>query len=304
MRKNVLAGLLLTSSLRAGAGTLAAGDFLNLPLDVRSLAMGEASAAVAEGAGEISANPAALNAITADHVYLTHGLLASGINADYLSYGATAGRHHMGFSYYNVDYGTLKGADDAGNRTSDFAPSDKMYGFSYGTAVLGVDAAATLKYLDTTIVSRASAATFDVGGQYQIGEEWRLGLVGQNIGGRLKYENEGFPLPTKFSLAMGWRAMKNWCLTLDLVAPVYAPSYIAMGTEYLLSSGETGKLAFRLGTNTKTPALGAFSGLNAGLGFKFKALDMDYAVDPMGELGQAHHMAVGYHFDWPSRRNR
>ena len=302
MSRAILVGLLLASSLRAGAGTLPAGDFLNLPLDVRSLGMGEASAAVAEGAGEMTTNPAALDAIKGSHAYFTHGLLTSGINADFLSYGAAVGKHHLGVSYYNVSYGTLKGADDAGNQTSDFNPSDTMFGFFYGTQIMGVDAAAALKYLDTTIVNHASALTFDVGGQYKIGEEWRLGLVGQNLGGRLKYENDSSPLPTKVSVGMGWKAGKDWWLTLDVVNPVYSPSYVAMGTEYLIPTGGSGTLALRFGMNTRTPALGAFSGLKVGGGFRFKSLDIDYALDPEGELGQAHHLALGYRFDWPSRR--
>lgn len=302
MRKApALAALLLLLGPEARAEGLAAADSLNLPVDARSLGMGEASAAVAEGAGGVATNPAALDAVKGSQAYFTHGFLTSGVSADYLSFGSGYGPHHFGFNYYNVGYGRIKGADDSGNVAPNFYPSDSVYGFSYGTSLLGADVAATLKYLDAKLVKRATAVTFDLGGQYRIGDEWRLGLVGQNLGGTLKFENEPFPLPTKVDTGLGWKAAERWWLTLDVVTPVYTPTYFAVGTEYVLPVGGVGQVAFRVGINTKTPALGAFSGVKAGVGFKFKSLDLDYALDPEGGLGQAHHLALGYHFDWPRR---
>lgn len=296
MRSLVLAVLLLPACASARAAKLATGDFLNLPVDVRSLGMGEASQALAAGADEVSVNPAAVDAVRAQQFYFTHAFLYQGVGADYLSYGLSRGPHHFGLSYYHVGYGELEGHDVNGAATGNFGPSDTAYAFSYGTDIGPVDVGGTFKYVDSKIVTEAKSPTFDAGAHYRVNSDWAVGLSGANLGGGLKYDAQSAPLPTRVSAGVGWRALEGLWLALDVVNPIYSPSYVAMGSEYLVPIKGVGSLAVRLGVNTKTPDLGALAGLKAGIGFKFKALDIDYALSTGGDLGQAHHLGVGYRF--------
>lgn len=87
-----------------------------------------------------------------------------------------------------------------------------------------------------------------------------------------------------------------------MVLPVFTPSYMALGTEYLLPIKGLGSLALRLGANTKATDLGLVAGLRAGAGFRFKPLEFDYAFGAMGELGQSHLVSVGYRFGKPAEK--
>lgn len=299
MRKLLLAALLVAGAQEARA-ELASADFLNLPTDVRTLAMAEAGQATARGAGAAQVNPAALSRIESHELYFTHAFLSAGVGMDYLAYGGSIGHHHFGLSLQHVGYGELEGRDNAGNPSANFGPHDDAYNFSYGTDIGPVETAATLRYVNSKIVESASAVTFDLGAQAAVGSDWVLGVTGRNIGGRLRYETESFALPTAVAAGAGWRAVEDWWLALDVVNPIYSPAYVAIGTEYAMPLEDLGALAFRLGMNTKTTDLGAFSGLKAGFGLRIKVLDVDYAFSPAGGLGNTHHLSIGWRFGHPS----
>lgn len=296
MRKLALAALLVLLGLPAGASQLPSGDFLNLPVDVRALAMGEAATAIASGVSEVAVNPAAITGVRAQEFYFTHAFLYAGIGVDYLAYGLTLDKHHFGLTYHHVGYGSLEGHDTTGAPTGSFGPSDTAYGLTYGTTQGPLSLGGTFKYIDSTIVNSARTETFDLGGSYALGDDWRLGLAATNIGGGLKYEQVSSPLPTKVSAAAGWRAAERLWLDLDVVNPIYSPAYIAIGTAYTIPIEGVGGLSLRAGVNTKTPDLGAVAGIKAGIGFRFKDLDIDYAFNAGGDLGDAHHLGIGYRF--------
>jgi hypothetical protein len=297
MKRLALAGFLVLLGLPARAARPASADFLNLPLDVRALGMGEAAQALASGAGAVASNPAAIGGVRSNHVYFTHSFLYAGIGSDYVGYGLTLGRHHLGASFHHVGYGTLQSRNDQGDETGTYGPSDTVYGFTYGTDAAGAELGATVKYVDSKIVESARTVTFDVGGQYRLGEDWLLAASGRDLGGSLRYEAESRPLPARAAVGAGWRAMEHWWLVLDTVLPVYDPAYVAIGSEYELAVKDIGAAAFRLGVNTRTPDLGSFGGLKIGLGLRVKdSVDVDYAFSPAGDLGSTHHLAFGYRF--------
>ena len=297
MRARLLAGLLLLAAPAGAARRLSSADFLNLPLDVRALGLAEAAQAVAQGAGAVTTNPAAIDAVMANDAYFTHSFLYADIGSDYFSYGVRLGEHHLGASLYHVGYGTLQGRDDQGNAAGSYGPHDTVYGLTYGAKAFGADLGASLKYLESQIVETAHAFTFDLGGKYSPAENWMLGLSGHDIGGSLKYEGVNEPLPTRVALGAGWRALSGLWLDLDGVFPVYNPAYIALGGEYEAPVKDIGAACLRMGFNTKTPDLGHFGGLNLGVGLRLKnSVELDYAFSPAGDLGISHHLALGYRF--------
>ncbi|MBI5883567.1 MAG: PorV/PorQ family protein [Elusimicrobia bacterium] len=299
-RGALILGAWLALSLPARAATeLPAGEFLTDTVDLRSLGMGEGGVAVAAGAGAVSVNPAALNAVEKHHAYFTHAFEHTGMGTDYASYGLTYKSHHAGLSYQHVGYSSTMGTDDAGNKTVDVSPSDTAYGFAYGTKLGGVDLGVMLKFVYSKIVDTASAMTWDLGGQYKLGEDWAFGLAAQNLGGDMKFEQVNDPLPLRVAAGLGWKPMPDWLIVLDMVNPVYSASYVALGSEYTIKVSDWGALSLRLGANSRTPELKALSGIKAGFGFRFKGLDVDYALNPAGELGQGHHVGMGFRFDWP-----
>lgn len=295
MRALLLALLALALGLPAAA-KLPAGEFLSVPVDVRSLGMAEASQAVAVGVPGASVNPSAIVGVRAQQFYFTHSFLFAGIGSDYLGYGLALGAHRFGVSYRHVGYGSLEGRDVNGVATGGFGPSDTAYGFTYGTTSGNLALGGTVKLVESKIVDTARATTFDVGAAYRVNDEWVVGASGQNLSGSLKFEQEAFPLPRRFAVGGGWRAAEGWWVSLDAVQPTDTPSYFAAGTEYQLPINDVGRLAFRVGVNTRAPDLGPAGSMKAGLGFRFRDLDVDYAFGAGGDLGDTHQFGIGYRF--------
>ncbi len=303
MRKYLFAVLLFVPALSArAAGRLATAEFLNTQPDARAAGMGDAGQAGASGAGALTTNPAALNGVAAHEAYFTHSILGDGIGADHLAYGGAFGVHRFGLAYRHIGYGTLEGRDDGGALTGGFSPSDTVYALSYGTtAGEKLRLAATIKRVESKIVDAARATAFDLGAQYDLGDDWAVGASGHNLGGGLKFESESNPLPARAAFGGAWRPSPGWSVVADLVAPAYAPFHVALGGEYRARlSGDDNSVAFRAGLNTKTPDAGRFSGLKVGVGGRFGPVEADYAFGPGGDIAGSHLFAITYRFGTPS----
>ena len=303
MRTSLFAVLLLLWALPArAAGRLSTADFLNMQPDARSIGMGESGQACSVGAGALTTNPAALVGIHAHEAYFTHSILGNGIGADHVAYGGTFGVHHFGLAYRHLGYGTLEGRDDNGTYTGGFGPSDTIYALSYGTtAGQKLRLAATVKMVESKIVTTARTTAFDFGAQYDLDEDWAVGASGHNFGGGLKFDTETNPLPARAVFGGAWRPGPGWTVSADLAAPVYSPFYAAIGGEYRARlTGENNSVAFRVGINTKTPDAGRFAGLKVGVGGRFGPVEADYAFGPGGDTASSHLFAITSRFGTPS----
>lgn len=303
MRTSLFAVLLLVSALPArAAGRLSTADFLNMQPDARSIGMGESGQACSVGAGALTTNPAALVGIHAHEAYFTHSILGNGVGADHVAYAGSFGVHRLGLAYRHLGYGTLEGRDDNGTYTGGFGPSDTIYALSYGTtAGQKLRLAATVKMVESKIVTTARTTAFDFGAQYDLDEDWAVGASGHNFGGGLKFDTETNPLPARAAFGGAWRPGPGWTVSADLVAPVYSPFYAAIGGEYRARlTGENNSVAFRVGINTKTPDAGRFAGLKAGVGGRFGPVEADYAFGPGGDTASSHLFAITYRFGTPS----
>lgn len=303
MRTLAFAVLLALPALPArAAGRLAGADFLNRQPDARAVGMGETGQACAAGAGAMTMNPAALVGVPAHEAYFTHSILGNGIGADHVSYGGAFGAHRFGLTYSHLGYGTLEGRDDNGALTGGFGPSDTVYGLTYGVkAGEKLKLAAAIKRVESKIVDTARTTAFDLGTQYELDDDWAVGLSGHNLGGGLKFETESNPLPARVAFGGAWKPGPGWTVAADLNAPSYSPFYAAIGGEYRARlSGENNSVAFRLGLNTKTPDAGRFAGLKAGVGGRFGPVEADYAFGPGGDIADSHLFAITYRFGTPS----
>lgn len=302
MRKAFILALALLP-LRAEAAKLATADFLNIPVDARTIAMGEASQAVGAGAAGAFANPTALSSIQSHDVYFTHSFLPAGISYDYVAWGVALKNHYLGLSHHHVSYGTLEGRDNAGNPSGDFSPSDTAYTGSWAARLGGWPATvgASARYIESKIADKASTWTMDAGTRWSFNDEITFGLSGSNLGGKLRYDRESAPLPATIKGGLSWRPVLQASINLDAIGPLHSPSYAAIGAEYWAEVAGVGKAAARIGFNTKSPELGAFAGMRAGVGFLWKMVSADYAFSPAGDVGDGHHLGISYRFGGSAR---
>ena len=303
MRILALAVLLVLPALGAGAAArLPTAQFLESQPDARALAMGEAGQADAEGARGLTVNPASLLGVKAHELYFTHSIYGNGIGADHAAYAGAFGAHRFALAYRHLGYGTLEGRDDSGSLTGGFSPGDTVMAASYGTTAGRLKAGATIKRVESKIVSTARTTAFDLGARWDSGEEWSLGASGHNLGGRLRFDRDSDPLPARAAFGGAWRPAGGWTLAADLVTPLYSPAYAALGAErsVRLKDHEDRVVSFRIGFNTKTPDAGRFAGLKAGAGARFGPVEADYAFGPGGDIADSHLFAITYRFGTPS----
>ena len=103
-------------------------------------------------------------------------------------------------------------------------------------------------------------------------------------------------LPAVIRVGALWlpvRSLPNWKLTGELDFPNDQGAYPAVGTEYGL-----GLMSLRAGYSGRLSGggLGGLAGFSAGLGISLKSLDLDYALAPYGDLGNAHRLSITLKF--------
>ncbi len=309
-----LALLLLAPSARAdffsrtGRGTTS-GAALSLGPSARAIGMGEAFTSVADDASAVFWNPGALVLVPKASLSFTHAPYLASIYYDNVSFvSRLSPRTLVGGSVQYLDYGSIDGTDVNNLDTQAFHPRDYVYTLSYARDLdfvsfgneqygFGVNA----KLLRSTIVESASAFAVDVGilSRYDFPDGHRLkaGLVVQNIGGGLRYDQASDPLPTTFRAGASYPLLKNWLFSADAVLPKGNGLYFAGGTELTASLGPEIRGALRAGINTLTLSdLRESSGLAFGAGLTISLLSFDYAFLPMGELGATHRLSVTLRF--------
>jgi outer membrane protein OmpA-like peptidoglycan-associated protein len=155
------------------------------------------------------------------------------------------------------------------------------------------------------------AATFvhqDFGAVQDNGLGWDAGLLWEPAPGsllglavlRLGKTTEGDPLPAEVRLGGSARALSNLRLAVDLASPRDGETYLAAGLEWR----PVELLAARLGWRTGPAAswqLGTLAYFSTGFGFTWSGISLDYAFEPLGVLGNAHHLSLGYHFQAPAQ---
>lgn len=292
----------------ADKGTTAA-QFLKLPVGARAVGMGEAYSAVADEAGAIYWNPAALTRIEGQSLMLMHAALFADITNQFLGYGRRAGESWAwgaGIQYLSIP--SIEETDSSGFSTgSSFSPRDMALSlglarkFKFGS--LGLSG----KYISSKISNSATAYAADFGFLSRpysfFDRDLRLAFVIQNLGTGLKYIEVEDPLPLNIKAGSSYSLSKRWLAALDVSLPKDNKPILAAGTEYKRRSGENWTFAGRLGFNSRTLGdIEGFSGISFGLGAGFRSLGLDYAFLPFGDLGAAHRISILFSFGKPKEK--
>ncbi|MFH2202678.1 MAG: PorV/PorQ family protein [Elusimicrobiota bacterium] len=289
---------------RAARGTAGAA-FLKLRPGARPIALGEAYAAMADDAEAIYWNPAALTRILSRSAAFTH---ASHLNGSFSEYGACGmylgGGSSLGAGFQYFSAGSMIETDDAGIERGSFTPSDLALSFAYAyklrlpdfpvvhRGALGVG----VKYIRSSVVDTAQTAAVDIGLLSRVyGDQLRLAFTATNIGGSLKFEEEGSALPAALRFGGTYRMHENWLAALDVELPRDNGPVLGLGTEYAWEVEKGWLLAGRVGLNTRTlDEVDGLSGLSLGFGSDYRRTGFDYAFLPFGDLGASHRLTFSY----------
>lgn len=286
----------------ADAGSSAAA-FLKIGVGARAVGMGEAQAAAAEGPEALYWNPAGLAVDSRRAVSFTHNEWLDDVRYEYLGISYPLfNLGTVGFSAGRVGMGKLVGRDEEGNYTGDFGASDMALSLGYGRRFfnfLAVGAAA--EYISSKIEDESASA---FAGSLGVVADLPLpglavGVSASNIGGELKFIDEGDPLPlavrggVAYTLPFGGE-------TNELMVAVDGVKFndrddvmVNTGVEYWFMK----TIAARAGYKGNYDQ----DGLTGGLGFRYSpaanlGLLADYAYADMGVFGATHRITVGMQF--------
>ncbi len=313
------AGVFFALGAPARAAKSSSAQFLSLGFGARALGMGEAFVAVADDASSIYYNPAGLAGVKPEaedqgpgekkssEFLISHSWHIQDTGLTQLAYD----RNSTGFSLTYFSAGSLEGRDDMGNIKPDFTADDFAFSGGYALKTGRLSAGAAIKAVHQRIAgSAASAFCADAGALYGLKTlPLTLGLSVSNIGTKVKFESESFPLPVVYRAGLALRTSAHFpaILSAEMDFPNDSPALFRTGVEY------TGfkLIAFRAGYRT-TPGsqhsailgkgfgdpsvLSEMYGFFMGIGFVLNQISIDYALLPYGELGSAHRFSLGMKF--------
>jgi hypothetical protein len=291
----------------SNAGTSGAA-FLSIAPGARPVGMGQAYTGVADDIDAIYWNPAGLARMAHPELEGMH-----------MQYFQNIGYEYAAFAYPTENHGTWGMAitnlhtDDIQARTQDsdtpagtFSAVDSAYYLSYAYPLTSkLSLGANLKWVRQSIDdARANAYAGDGGVLYDTG--WhavRLGASLQNIGTRVKFNDESDPLPLTYRFGVSAPAgqgdapmvLQHLLLSSDLIVPRDSAPEVAVGGEYKTHVFDGISCALRSGYQSGSDVDG-LSGVSVGAGLTFGRASFDFAWVPFGELGNTYRYSLHLKF--------
>jgi long-subunit fatty acid transport protein len=309
MRKIFLlsAALALPAAAYAsGAGTTAA-PFLKAAMSPRAVAMGGAFSALADDSGAVFVNPAGLAQFGTQEAAVDFSSYLQDAKMGNLSYVGNAGENRFGFGATFTTVGGLdkRGLNDAAGAVPElgsFSASDLAVTLAYAKADIlpasmkGLDGGFSVKFIRSAIDSKtAMAAAVDAGAIYHATKKMNLSLALQNLGTRMKFDEESDPLPLDLRAGALYRATPELNLTAEVSEYLQDDKfYPSVGAEYWFRKAFALRGGYKFGYDTAN--LGGAVGLSLGFGVKVAGLGVDYAFLPFGDLGNVHRFGMWLQF--------
>ena len=125
-----------------------------------------------------------------------------------------------------------------------------------------------------------------------------LSFAFRNAFGQEKFNQENQKLPVEVDIGAAydrrwWHA--RFVPAAEIAVPYFGIPFLKLGGEYSCAIGNDMTGAMRAGINTQSMSdLGVLSGFTIGLGLQYRRLGMDFAFEPMSDLGQSFRLTAGW----------
>jgi len=277
------------------AGTMV--SFLQLGMNSRMSALGNAGSSLVGGIMASQSNPAGFGGIKQQEMAFSHIQHVEGISFSYAGYGyplkVPYREVYLGVSVLHGVYGDLERTEvvTGSNRlkkvgsfsASDSAGTLTVSGKVLDKLMLGVN----LRYLQENIGGvRGSGYGLDLGGIYEVKRERevKLGFVVKHLGKGIQLDREMTPLPTAYSIGISGLLMKSLFVSVDVERPKVGSLEFKFGGEYRLGK----KVSFRAGSRGSQDPI---TQIGFGVGINVKRFRIDYALTPFEQFGNMHRLS-------------
>lgn len=268
-------------------------SFLKFGMGARAVGMGEAFTGVSGDISSIYWNPAGLAKLEGVWATFMHNRWFQDISTEFFASAFKISDNTFAFGL------TINTVPDIERRES--ATSEPLSYFDARQVAVQtawakdiakkIDLGFTFKWLYEKIdIHTASGIGFDLGSIYSFGENIQLGLAVLNLGPKMKFEVQKYPLPTSYKLGAVYSGKENYLegnyrVALDLVKPKDDPLRVHTGAEYDFPQNFSLRLGYEFGYDEK--------GFAFGLGFKIRKYGIDYAFVPYSsDLGNTHRISL------------
>ena len=298
----------MTEALETGA------EFLKIDTDARIVSMGSTFAASAEGVNSMMYNPAMMSTIKntefgfshtkwlldSSHNFIGFAMPVSGLGAGDSGLERNPRTESrtpfvIGLGITRLTTGSIESRSADRSRTGTYQASDQAISISGAKKINNTRLGASVKYIESSIAGeKASSIAVDFGLSRQLKSlPLMIGLSVQNFGKSMKFINQEDPLPLKVTMGALVGIIPGFNMALDIQRAVYdKQTTFNLGTEYSVFPGFALRSGLAITDGTRDSGLGIGKNLNMGAGFKMMGTQIDYAVTPFGELGNAQRITV------------
>ena len=310
MRKELMGAVLALGMLPGVSGAATGSDasaWIRIPTDIRSAAMGGASAALFEQADSLAGNPAGLGFLEGESLSLSQSFWIQGLSMEHGLFAAPAGSLGLAFGGDYLNFGSVDAISVGPGgpiQTGTITPSALDVAGGIGLSLPeGFGAGASLKFIGQSLANDwSSTVAVNLGMMYKSPFGLSAGVAFSNMGPSL----DGFDLP--FEVTAG--AACNMKLSPDMGGARGADHEMTMAGEWdgLPNSGLSSwglgaeywyrhivglRAGYRFADYGESDGL---HGLSFGAGLRLEGLELSYAMTTLGSLGNTNQISLAFKF--------
>lgn len=273
---------------------------LGMPPSAQALGMGEAVCTVTSGNVGAYYNPAGLAGFEKGNLTLSYLTSSTEDIFSAIEYKFKRGKNSFGLSLLGYNVGDIDLIDvHAHSRTvsaqQDFMSMVSLASERFSWSLLGkIVYGMNLKIIRTKLVEEFSASSFafDAGiicrGEIFETDKLLFGLSVQNVGKGMTYDEEKARLPMVMRLGLSYKIRELLGVHINIVQEVSSPLQANIGAEY------TWRDTYFLYGGYK--AAYQVHPITFGIGYKYKKLKLDYAMEFHPYLGQKYLITIARDF--------
>ncbi len=278
-------------------------DFLNVGVSARSNAMGGSFAAVSHDINALGWNPSGLHGVGKGMLSTSMVLYIADITFGEILYGFSKNKNSFGVGFNYVNYGSMERRDENNVDRGTFTPMDILFTAGYSRSFSeNLSAGFNVKLVYEKIDSFVSyGAGGDFGIQYLMKERnLTLAVVLKNAGTALKaHDEEKRQFPLSFTGGLSFHPLPIVNLNFD-VTRIFSDTrtLVRVGVEWWPVPLFVLRTGYSSGGNELKTDYGSdmLAGTSAGFGVSWKSFCIDYAVQPMVDLGFSHSISLTHTF--------